>query len=109
MTTQHENFDFHAFAERRGFSERERATLLAELLGLSPGQMRRILGGQGKPSKTLVIAAQALDRLVELENAERERKRHDFEEATRLLRGSAGTDMTTDAILDETRERDRRS
>ena len=56
-----------------------------------------------------MIAAQALDRIVELENAEREHKRRDFETATKLLRGSAKTDMTTDEILDETRDRDQRS
>ena len=98
-------FDFEAFAERHGLAGRNRTTQLAELLGISPPQMRRILRGGTRPTQTMMIAAKALDRVVELETKLREARRAQLRAGLDALRGSANTNMTTDEIMDETRDR----
>lgn len=98
-------YDFAALAERKGWSERERASKLAEMFGLSAIQMRRILNGAVPPSTTLIVAARALDRVVELEMAEQERARADLDDALKALEENVPTGETTDEVLDDTRQR----
>lgn len=107
MTKNKESeFDFQAFADRHGLAGRDRTAQLAKLLGISAPQMRRILRGGSPPSETMLIAAKALDRIVALETNLRKARRAQLKAGLDMLRGSAQTDMTTDEIMDETRDRE---
>lgn len=65
---ENEAFDIEAWAERRGIEKSpRRAGQVAELLGVTPHHARRIIEGQKKPSRTIILLAQMIERLAEIE------------------------------------------
>lgn len=103
-----DDFDINAFAARRGIKERGRPAALAELFGMSEIQMRRVVSGATKPSGVLIVAAKALERIVELEDEANRLRQAQVRAGIAELSGGADTDMTTDDIMDETRDRKNR-
>lgn len=63
-----DGFDLAKWAGTRGIpANRQRPGILAELLGVTPDYIRKVIAGSRGPSKTVVLLALMLDRLRKLE------------------------------------------
>lgn len=98
-------FDFEAWATRH-VGSKNRAALAGELVGVSEVYMRRLLKGGATPSETIMLAAQRLDRIAELEAELRREKATRLRAATAAFRGSADGDVLAEEVMSDRRPDD---
>ena len=100
-----EDFDLSAWADARGIpDDRRRPAILANLLGVTPDYVRKVIAGSRGPSKTVVLLAWTLDRLSKLEaDVARDRSERAAAALAHLAAQKDQLAMTTDELMAMTR------